>query len=54
MYPDSGNASITLTDLQQNEVYYANLTVEYNGGVMQESQPVEISEWYTNMYCFSF
>lgn len=50
MSPNSGNANITLSDLQQNEQYSANLTIEYNGGVVQESQPVEISKWCTNMH----
>ena len=44
MPPDSGNANITLSDLHQNEIYSAKVTIEYNGGVVQESQPVEISE----------
>ena len=42
--PNSGNANITLSDLQQNEVYSANVTIVYYGGVTQDSQPVEISE----------
>ena len=44
MSPDSGNTNITLSDLQQNKNYLANVTIVYYGGVMQESQPVEISE----------
>ena len=54
MSPDSGNANITFNDLQQNKIYSAELIIDYNGGVMQESQPVEISKWCTNMYRFSF
>ena len=49
MSSGSGTANITLSDLQQNEIYSANVTIEYNGGVTQDSQPVEISEWCTNM-----
>ena len=51
---DSGESRITLRDLQQNEKYLTNVTIEYNGGVIQESDPVEISEWCISMYCFSF
>ena len=44
MSSDSVNANITLSNLQQNEKFSANVTIEYNGGMMQESHPVEISE----------
>ena len=34
----------TFTDLMENRKYTATLNINYNGGVVQQSQPVEISE----------
>ena len=34
----------TFTDLEENRKYSASVHVQYNGGVVQQSQPVEISE----------
>ena len=34
----------TFTDLMENRKYTAKLNINYNGGVVQQSQPVEISE----------
>ena len=34
----------TFTNLQENRKYSASVHVQYNGGVVQRSQPVEISE----------
>ena len=34
----------TFTDLTENRKYTATLNINYNGGVVQQSQPVEISE----------
>ena len=34
----------TLSDLMENRKYIATLNIVYNGGVVQQSQPVEISE----------
>ena len=34
----------TFTNLEENRKYNATVHVEYNGGVVQQSQPVEISE----------
>ena len=34
----------TFTNLEENRKYSASVHVQYNGGVVQQSQPVEISE----------
>ena len=34
----------TFTNLEENGKYSASVHVQYNGGVVQQSQPVEISE----------
>ena len=34
----------TFTDLMENRKYTATLNIHYNGGVIQQSQPIEISE----------
>ena len=34
----------TFTNLEENRKYSASVHVKYNGGVVQQSQPVEISE----------
>ena len=34
----------TFTNLEENKKYSASVHVQYNGGVVQQSQPVEISE----------
>ena len=34
----------TFTNLKENRKYSASVHVQYNGGVVQQSQPVEISE----------
>ena len=34
----------TFTDLMENRKYTATLNINYNGGVVQQPQPVEISE----------
>ena len=34
----------TFTDLMENRKYTATLYINYNGGVVQQSQPVDISE----------
>ena len=36
----------TFTNLEENRKYSASVHVQYNGGVVQQSQPVEISELY--------
>ena len=35
---------LTFTNLEENRKYSASVHVQYNGGVVQQSQPVEISE----------
>ena len=45
MLPDGeGRVMATFTDLMENRKYAATLNIHYNGGVVQQSQPVEISE----------
>ena len=34
----------TFTNLEENRKYSASVHVQYNGGVVQQSQPVEINE----------
>ena len=34
----------TFTNLEENRKYSASVQIQYNGGVVQQSQPVEISE----------
>ena len=34
----------TFTNLEENRKYLASVHVQYNGGVVQQSQPVEISK----------
>ena len=38
------SATVTFTNLEENSKYNATLQVQYNGGVVQQSQPVELSE----------
>ena len=45
MLPDGERRVMaTFTDLMENRKYTATLNIHYNGGVVQQSQPVEISE----------
>ena len=34
----------TFADLMENRMYIATLNINYSGGVVQQSQPVDISE----------
>ena len=46
MLPDGERRVMaTFTDLMENRKYTATLNIHYNGGVVQQSQPVEISEY---------
>ena len=42
----------TFTNLEENRKYSASVHVRYNGGVVQQSQPVEISELH-HMHVFT-
>ena len=45
MLPDGERRVMaTFTDLMENRKYTATLNIHYNGGVVQQSQQVEISE----------
>ena len=41
----------TFTNLEENRKYSATVHVQYNGGVVQQSQPVEISECLLCILC---
>ena len=43
----------TFTNLEENRKYSASVHVQYNGGVVQQSQPVEISECVLCVPCLS-
>ena len=43
----------TFTNLEENRKYSASVHVQYNGGVVQQSQPVEISECWLCVSCLS-
>ena len=42
----------TFTNLEENRKYSASVHVQYIGGVVQQSQPVEISELFTCLYYY--
>ena len=44
------SVTVTFTNLEENRKYSASVHVQYNGGVVQQSQPVEISERCYNLY----
>ena len=44
MNKDVRRVMVTFTNLEENRKYSASVHVQYNGGVVQQSQPVEISE----------
>ena len=44
---------VTFTNLEENRKYSASVHVQYNGGVVQQSQPVEISECVLCVPCLS-
>ena len=44
MSTDGVRVMATFNNLKENRKYTATVQVQYNGGVIQQSQPVEISE----------
>ena len=45
MLSDHGRRVVAVFNLIENRKYSASISVQYNGGVEQHSQPVEISEY---------
>ena len=44
------SVTVTFTNLEENSKYKASVHVQYNGGVVHQSQPVEISKFCYNNY----